>query len=217
MPILKRSVLSALGNVLFTLLTLGIGATIVALTVLPPLLKYQTYVVLSGSMEPAIHVGSVIVATAADPNALQVGDVITYVRPGDQENVTHRIVEIKGMASGRSFVTKGDANGANDLNEIRFDRLAGKVQLTIPGLGYFFKFIGSPQMRLLFIVVPGLLLLGTWLWEIWRPEAKPRPPVEQMSESMAPALMGREQPHASKQNIAIGVAPDAAAAVPLRR
>src|SRR5438552_926834 len=184
---MNRRLLPALGNVVFMLLTLAMGATILALTVLPPLLRYQTYVVLSGSMEPTIHTGSVIVATAADPAALQVGDIVTFVRPGDEENVTHRIIEIKGSPQGRSFVTKGDASGAPDVTEIRFDRLAGKVQLTIPYLGYFFKFIGSQQMRFLFIVVPGILLLATWLWEIWRPQPKSRPADEEMIKSMAPA------------------------------
>src|SRR5438445_7469167 len=108
-------ILSKVGNALFTLFVLGLGAGILALTVLPPLLRYQTYVVLSGSMEPTIHTGSVIVATAADPAALQVGDIVTFVRPGDEENVTHRIIEIKGSPQGRSFVTKGDASGAPDV------------------------------------------------------------------------------------------------------
>jgi signal peptidase len=214
---MKRALWSVLGNVVFTLLTLAMGVTILALTVLPPLLRYQTYVVLSGSMEPTIHTGSVIVATAADPNTLQVGDIVSFVRPGDEENVTHRIIEIKGGAQGRTFVTKGDASGAPDVGEIRFDRLAGKVRVSIPYLGYFFKFIGSPQMRLLFIVVPGLLLLATWLWEIWRPEPKARPAAEELAKGMAPAASDAELARSSEQNIALGVAPDAAAAVQLRR
>ncbi|HUZ76139.1 MAG TPA: signal peptidase I [Chloroflexota bacterium] len=207
--------LALLGNALFALGALAIGGIILGLTVLPPVLHYQTYVVLSGSMEPAIRTGSVIVATAVNPDALEIGDVITYIRPGDQENITHRIVAMKGTAQGKTFVTKGDANGVEDPGEVRFDRLAGKVTMTIPYLGYVFKFIGSPQMRLLFIVVPGILLLGSWLWEIWRPEPKPQPPAEEMPARLAPSASTvaskKEQP-----KVDMGVAADATA-VPLRR
>src|SRR5579884_1948921 len=162
--------LQRLGNVFFSLFLAAVAAVVLGMTVLPPILRYQTYVVLSGSMEPTIHVGSVVVATATNPDDLKIGDIITYSRAGEQETVTHRIVQIKGSAQGKVFTTQGDANGSPDLGDIRFDRLAGKVQLSIPYLGYAFSFMGSPTMRLLLIVVPGVLLLGSWLWEIWRPD-----------------------------------------------
>lgn len=193
-----------------------IGGGVLALTVLPPVLRYQTYVVLSGSMEPAIHTGSVIVATAVDPAALQVGDVITFLAANQQENITHRIAGIHGDAQGHlSFITKGDANGVQDQDEIRFDHLAGKVTLTIPYLGYFFKFIGSSSMRLLFIVLPGLLLLGSWLWEIWRPEPKPTLPAEELPAGFAPVsspTLAMADRHSTDTRISAD-----AAAVPLRQ
>lgn len=209
---LRRSI----GNALFGIGALVIGFTILALTVLPPVLRYQTYVVLSGSMEPAIHVGSVIVAVAVDPESLKVGDVITYVRPGDQENITHRIVGIKGGAGGRAFTTQGDANGAPDPGDIRFDRLAGRVRTSIPYLGYVFSFIGSQQMRFLFIVVPGLLLLGSWLWDIWKPAPKEKPQPEEVSGSMASGPSVPPTLPNSPGEFTLGVAADAAA-VPLRQ
>jgi signal peptidase I len=209
--------LKFLGNVLFGIAAVAIGGGLLALTVLPSLLRYQTYVVLSGSMEPTIHVGSVIVATAVDPKSLQVGDIITFLSSSQQENVTHRIVGLHGDAQGRvSFITKGDANGVQDQDEIRFDHLAGKVTLTIPYLGYFFKFVGSPSMRLLFIVVPGMLLLGSWLWDIWRPESKDLDADEEIPASMAPApLTGPSRP-ARNRELGLSSAADAAA-VPIRR
>lgn len=207
-------VIFILGNVVFALVALAIGGVILALTVLPPVLHYQTYVVLSGSMEPAIHTGSVIVATAAQPEALKVGDIITFIRPGDQENLTHRIVDIKQNAQGPSFVTKGDANGAPDQDAVRYDHLAGKVQVSVPWVGYAFKFIGSPTMRFLMIVVPGILLLGSWLWEVWRPERKLKDPDVQLSSSMSP--VASKPLAAAAQNLELGMPADAAA-VPLRQ
>ncbi|HLG71573.1 MAG TPA: signal peptidase I [Chloroflexota bacterium] len=210
--------LTLLGNILFGLVAVVVGGGLLALTVLPPVLRYQTYVVLSGSMEPAIRTGSVIVATAVDPKMLQVGDVITFLTPDGQENITHRIVGIHGDAQGHvSFITKGDANGVEDQNEIRFDHLAGKVTLTIPYVGYFFKFIGSPSMRMLFIVIPGLLLLGSWLWEVWKPRPKPHVPAEEVPPGMAPAAAAAPSLALSEQRkMDVGVAADAAA-LPIRQ
>src|SRR5205085_9882515 len=113
-------VLRIVGNVLFGLLGIAMVGLVAGLTILPQVLHFGTSVVLSGSMEPAIRTGSVIVAVATPQDRLKVGDVITYVRAGDQENVTHRIVDIKSTAEGPSFVTKGDANGAPDVDEIRY-------------------------------------------------------------------------------------------------
>lgn len=209
-------VFRVVANGLFGLIVALIAFIILALTVLPPVLRYQTYVVLSGSMEPTIHIGSVIVATAVDPNELRVGDIITYQRPTDKESVTHRIVQIKGSADGRAFVTQGDANGTPDLGDIRFDRLAGKVQMSVPYLGYIFNFIGSPTMRFLFIVVPGILLLGSWLWEIWRPDPHGKGADRELAGSMAPAPSEPAQMRTSKARKSLGMAADAAA-VPLRQ
>jgi len=164
------------GSVLLGFLMSVVLLGVVALAILPPVMHYQTYVVMSGSMEPAIHTGSVVVAVAVPPDSLQVGDIITFSRAGDQESITHRIVTIKGTASEWAFVTKGDANGAEDPGETRFDRLAGKVVYVVPFLGYIFKFFGSSDMRWVMIVIPGLVLLGTWVVEIWRPKSNSRTP-----------------------------------------
>lgn len=205
---------SIAGNILFGVFALVLAATVLGLTILPPVLHYQTYVVLSGSMEPAIHTGSVIVATAAAPESLHVGDVITFIRPGDQENITHRIIDVKDGAQGPTFVTKGDASGAPDQGEVHYDHLAGKVRVSVPLLGYAFKFIGSPSMRFLFIVVPGILLLGSWLWEVWRPETKSSIAGVELSASMSPG--GSKPQKGGPQNLDMGIPADAAA-VPLRQ
>lgn len=212
---MNRRLLCFAGNVFFGLCTAVLAGTILALTVLPPVLRYQTYVVLSGSMEPAIHVGSLIISTAVDPKTLEVGDVVTYTRPGDQESITHRIVQVKGSAQGRTFITQGDANGAPDTGEVHFDHFAGKVQASVPYVGYAFMFIGSQQMRFLFIVIPGILLLGSWLWDIWKPEAKERAQPEQLATAMASPPLS-PAPLKPASDLSLGPSADAAA-VPLRQ
>src|SRR5579862_9301200 len=74
----------------------------------------KAYVVMSGSMEPAIHTGSVVVAQPAAPETLKVGDVIVYNLPKVSESITHRIIELKDDGGKPGFVTKGDANGGSD-------------------------------------------------------------------------------------------------------
>lgn len=74
----------------------------------------QVYTVLSGSMEPTYHTGSVIYVKKVDYTALRVGDPITFMV--DEHTVaTHRIVNIIPDDEDPTvlrFVTKGDANAA---------------------------------------------------------------------------------------------------------
>ncbi len=74
----------------------------------PNLLGYQLYTVQSGSMEPTLRVGAVIVSkTPADPAALTVGDVVTF-RTGGGAVVTHRVIQRLEDSGGIQYRTKGD-------------------------------------------------------------------------------------------------------------
>jgi len=66
--------------------------------------------VLSGSMEPELAVGGLIVIRPADPQQLNVGDVISFKLPGIDTPICHRVMDIQETESGRLFTTKGDAN-----------------------------------------------------------------------------------------------------------
>jgi signal peptidase I len=94
---------------------------IAGLMLVPGLLGYQRYVIVSGSMEPAIPTGSVVYDEIVPVSELAVGDIITFVPPAEYgltDPVTHRIVEIEpasGDHAGKVQVrTKGDANEAPD-------------------------------------------------------------------------------------------------------
>src|SRR5690242_13530711 len=95
-------------NVIAVAMTLAALASLLGVTLLPNLLGYKTYVVLSGSMEPAIHTGSVLVALPVPPDSLKVNDVIVYNRSDVSERVTHRIVQINRDGDKPAFITKGD-------------------------------------------------------------------------------------------------------------
>lgn len=86
-------------------------------------------VVATGSMEPSIGVGDVVLICRTDPANLETGDVIQY--QGDGCTVIHRIVEVDGG----SFITQGDANNAPDLWPVAEDQILGRMILTIPDAG----------------------------------------------------------------------------------
>ena len=95
---------------------------LMAVVILPGLIGFKPVVVLSGSMEPALHVGDVAVLRPVDSDRLKVGDVITYRSAGHL--TTHRIIRIEEGQSGLAFYTKGDANETADGAPVHGDSAA---------------------------------------------------------------------------------------------
>ncbi len=128
-----------------------LSTTLVAVVVLLAILLagvrlvgYTPYTVLSGSMEPAYHVGSVIYIKKVDPTTLKVGDSITFRLTGNVI-VTHRIIEVHGAGtSSLGFRTKGDANETVD-GITPADAVIGKATFSIPYLGYISNFLQQPK------------------------------------------------------------------------
>lgn len=113
----------------------------------PKLFGYQVYHITSGSMEPEILVGSLIFAKEIDPAHLQPKDVaVFYGGQGADTTVTHRVVE--NQKEDRSLVTKGDANAGNDVLPIPYQNVIGRVELSIPTLGFIVPIFASMQGRL---------------------------------------------------------------------
>jgi signal peptidase len=160
-----------------TQVCIGLAALVVAVVVLvavgPRLLPYQTYFVLTGSMEPTISVGALIVLFPATADDLRLGDIITFPRPDrPSELVTHRIYAIETSADGatRTFLTKGDANPTPDRWQVSANGPGWRYAFNVPCLGYAFEAMASPLARLLLVVIPALGLGTMWLIEIWRPQ-----------------------------------------------
>jgi len=101
-------------------------AVMLAASMLPVPGNYRVLSVLSGSMEPAIHTGSVvIVAPAAD---YKIGEVITFGEISKTKTpTTHRISDMKIVDGKPVYITKGDANNAPDNKEVAFGEVKGKV------------------------------------------------------------------------------------------
>lgn len=110
------------------------------------LVGLNTYVVLSGSMEPTYHTGSLLYVKSVDPADLQVGDPITFMLNEDTV-ATHRIIEIlpdEEDSSVLRFRTQGDANDAPDGTPVHYKNVIGKPVFSVPYLGYFANFVQNP-------------------------------------------------------------------------
>lgn len=106
-------------------------------------------VVLSGSMEPEISVGDLLIIY--ESKNYEVGDVVVY--QSGRIAVTHRIVSI----SGDEVITRGDANNAED-EPITLERIKGKVVMIIPCVGYLVNIIKTPLGTFSIIALAVLLL-----------------------------------------------------------
>jgi signal peptidase len=125
--------------------------------VLPHLLKYKTYAVISGSMEPTLHVGSLAYVRSSLPEEIEEGDIITFLISQDSSLVaTHRVVSINLNDS--YFITKGDANESEDA-PIQFNKLIGRTLFSIPYLGYLTVFLKTKQGIVLTIFILTLTIL----------------------------------------------------------
>lgn len=133
----------------------GVGA---ALSFLPERTGLRAFVVLSGSMEPAIPTGSLVIVSRRD--LYRVGDVVTRRAPGRSSNtITHRIADISEEQGRQIFHTKGDANESADEEAVRKEDIVGRVTLSVPYLGYPVHAARTPIGFLLLIVLPGIAII----------------------------------------------------------
>lgn len=109
----------------------------------------RSYTVATGSMEPKLHVGSVVFTLPA--SQYHVGNIITFNR-GDI-SITHRIYAIKNGA----YITKGDANKTADTQPVVRSNIVGRDILILPYFGKFTSFLKTPLGFLLFIGFPILI------------------------------------------------------------
>ena len=122
--------------------------------------------VLSGSMEPTYHTGSLIYVKPSAPEDVQVGDAITFVLNEDLDVVTHRVISID--AENEHFYTQGDANDAPDGAPVYFKNLIGRPVFTIPYLGYVSHWVSNPPGMYLAIAIAIVLIVLAFLPDMLR-------------------------------------------------
>ena len=182
------SILVALVVVLALLL---VGARIVGL---------QVFTVLSGSMEPTYHTGSLIYVKKVDPYSIEAGQPITFML--DENTVaTHRVVEVvpdEEDAEVIRFRTKGDANEAEDGSLVHYKNVIGVPVFSIPYLGYLAEYIQHPPGMYVAISAGAILLLLVFIPDLFSDEdketdggKKERAPKKNRRAEKKPAREGR--------------------------
>jgi signal peptidase len=132
--------------------------------------------VMSGSMEPAIRTGDVIVDDWIRPSGARVGDVVSFNDPSrGNVVVTHRVVRVRRRGDHVDFVTRGDANTGLEHWSAPAGGRIGRVEYRVPHAGFLMVFTRTPGGRLLFLVIPAFLW-GAWaIVRIWRPDKEGEP------------------------------------------
>ena len=152
--------------------TTALVVVVVALALLlagARLFGLQVYTVLSGSMEPNYHVGSIIYVKDVEPDTLQVGDAISFMI-SEKTVATHRIIEILPDEEDPNvirFRTKGDNNDIPDTNPVHCNNVLGKVVGTVPLLGYVSNFVQNPPGTYITIGAVAILILAVFLPDIF--------------------------------------------------
>ena len=152
------------GRALATVVVVVAGAALVVGVLVPRLAGATPYAVLTGSMAPAMPVGSLVVVRPSDH--VVVGDVITFqLRSGEPEVVTHRVVGLGTTTQGeRRYTTQGDANPIPDSARVAPVQVRGVAWYHVPLLGYASQWLGGPRQWAAIVVAAALL--GYALWQV---------------------------------------------------
>ena len=162
-----KKVCSVLSGLILTAMAL-----IAAVLLVPNLFGCKNMAVLSGSMEPDIPVGSIVIARPVEAGTLEVGDIITYQLQGDTM-VTHRITRI--LEEQQQVITKGDANDVEDGDPVAYSRIVGKIVLHLPYLGFISIYAKTPLGIAVVCGVLIVLILLLFLPDVLQGKAKREP------------------------------------------
>ncbi|MGH2455201.1 MAG: signal peptidase I [Candidatus Limnocylindria bacterium] len=183
-----RALLS-LAFALLAITVLGIGAA----ARLAPGMDHELYAIRSGSMEPALPVGALVVVDRTRADQAAAGDVVAYRLPNGAV-VTHRVVETVRGEAGAFLETRGDANQVSDPSLVPVESVVGVVTVTLPWLGLVLALLGMPIGVVTILSVAGTLLTAIWLLEELEADEEED---ENQDEGRAPA--GADHPAAGAE------------------
>ena len=100
----------------------------------PSFLGIKTFVIISGSMEPNLNIGDIVLIKQTNEEQIKVNDIISY-REG-QNVITHRVIEITQEDKKKKYITKGDVNLKKDEGYITDDEILAIYKYRIAYIGY---------------------------------------------------------------------------------
>ena len=134
----------------------------------PSLAGTLPLIVLTDSMYPVIESGDLIICHTAEPEEIEVGDMIAFFDPAGNGSsiVTHRVLEVTEENGGIAWRTKGDNNNTEDRLLVPADKLVAVYEGTrLPGVGNVAIFMQTTPGMILCCVCPALLMVG---WDMIR-------------------------------------------------
>lgn len=150
-------------------LALAAASAVLLLLLAGQLSGYRPLVERSGSMEPAIGAGDLLVTLDIPAHALRTGDIVTFpdaVRPGVL--LTHRVVAERRVGDRVDVTTRGDANGTPEQWSIAARDHVGRLALSVPRLGYVVARLDDRRLRSALILLACFGFAVCALRRIWR-------------------------------------------------
>ena len=125
---------------------------------IPSFFGYKNFIVLTGSMEPTLHMGDIVIVK--ETTNIQDNDIIAFRERNSV--ITHRVFEVRKEGGKEYYITKGDANSDTDQELLDKEQIEGKYCFKIPFLGRVILFFQKPiGMMTLFILVGIFLFLSS--------------------------------------------------------
>ncbi len=134
------------------------------------LFGYRLYVDESGSMQPKIQTGSVVLVHKNSNYA--VGNIVTYQLPKSQSSVTHRIIKAVNINGVTEYTLKGDANNSPDAFPVPKSMIIGKVNHVIPYIGYVISWVKTLPGLIILVLIPAAIIVYQELSNIKKEIAK---------------------------------------------
>src|SRR3989344_7399949 len=143
-----------------------------------PYFGNKALIVRSGSMQPAVGVGDLVIVHSKDSTVTpapgifpkyKVGDVVAFSGQKDAKTITtHRVVNVEGKDGKIAYTTKGDANNAPDANPVGEDKILGKAAFKIAGLGKIFALVKTKNGFLALVIMPAILVIIFEIMNVFR-------------------------------------------------
>lgn len=116
------------------------------------LFGFKPYIVLSGSMEPNLQVGDMIISKKVKDEQINVGDIITFEDEGGA-TVTHRVVDVIIKDGKKLYQTKGDNNNTKDIGLVPIEKIKGEYTFKISKFGIIITQIITPTGLVLIMLI----------------------------------------------------------------
>ena len=120
----------------------------------------------SGSMQPALEQGDVVLFDVYDGEGLNEGDIVLFVAPSgahEGERITHRILRVTETEEGKVYVTKGDAAATEDAWTLTDADIEGVYVKKLPLVADVAGYMQSAGGRMLVIGLPLILLAAVFI------------------------------------------------------